>query len=494
MRAHMAEELGRSLSSRNFLGGSVTFCAMLPMRSIPFRVICMIGMNGDLFPRQDRSLNFNLMADAPRRGDRSLRDEDRYLFLEALISAREKLYISYTGQSIKDSSEIPPSIAVSELIDHIEGSFLVKGEKPGVIRNLLVTKHPLQPFSPRYFEGSGLYSYSAENCEAAGKIELREKPRPFISGPLDSAPVSGTVDAAEILGFFDNPARYLLRESLGIRLIGSDEGISDSEPFEMGGLDRYAMEERLCRALLKGDDTAPLLDTLKASGYLPHGAPGELVLGDMISACGALASRITPLAGQNVPRSIPVAINSGGIVIRGTVRDVYGNNHIRFRPAGMKGKDLLRGWLLHLLLSLREGADEQLSTVIIAREFSGNKREVPDLAVFPSLREEEARLCLEPLVRLFLRGRGELVPLLPECSLAFALSVRKGDDPQSAMDKASKAWRDKTIGEERGEFTDPYYDLCYGRMSDEERFNADFRETAGAVFFPLLDRMKEAPV
>src|SRR5262249_55546136 len=108
---------------QRFLGGGVTFCKMLPMRSIPAKVIALLGMNGTAFPRTSRPLAFDLMAQSPRNGDRSLPDEDRYLFLEALLSAREHLHVSYVGQNVRDNSPIPPSVLVSELLEVVDRGF-----------------------------------------------------------------------------------------------------------------------------------------------------------------------------------------------------------------------------------------------------------------------------------------------------------------------------------------------------------------------------------
>ena len=123
IKYYLRHVLGEETLGAGFLTGGMTFCAMLPMRSIPFKVICLLGMNNNSFPRQSRSLGFDLMLKSPRPGDPSRRNDDRYLFLEAILSARERLYISYVGQSIEDNSLIPPSVLVSELLDYIKQGF-----------------------------------------------------------------------------------------------------------------------------------------------------------------------------------------------------------------------------------------------------------------------------------------------------------------------------------------------------------------------------------
>ncbi|MCX5905668.1 MAG: exodeoxyribonuclease V subunit gamma, partial [Deltaproteobacteria bacterium] len=195
-----------------FLTGGVTFCTILPMRSIPFKVICLIGMNDDSYPRQSRPLGFDLMAQSPRIGDRSRRKDDRYLFLEAMLSAREKLHISYVGQSMKDNSPRPPSVLVSELLDYIEEGF---GE---AVRERIVIHHRLQAFSPAYFSGGGgLFSYSGENLRAAqSALSGRKEPSEYISSNLSEPEEEWKmINLESLFHFFTKPARFLLQNRRG---------------------------------------------------------------------------------------------------------------------------------------------------------------------------------------------------------------------------------------------------------------------------------------
>ncbi|MFN2365060.1 MAG: exodeoxyribonuclease V subunit gamma, partial [Desulfurivibrionaceae bacterium] len=136
------QEIGRSDSlTSGFLAGGITFCEMLPMRAVPFKVVCLLGMNAQAFPRPTIPPAFDLISANPRAGDRSRRKDDRYLFLESILSARQCLYLSYVGQSVRDGSSLPPSVLVSELIEYLAGRFEVEKER-------IMTSHPLQPFSP----------------------------------------------------------------------------------------------------------------------------------------------------------------------------------------------------------------------------------------------------------------------------------------------------------------------------------------------------------
>jgi exodeoxyribonuclease V gamma subunit len=203
------------------------------MRSIPFKVICLIGMNDGAFPRSDRHLSFDLMAQKPRLGDRSLRADDRYLFLETLLSARQRLHLSYVGQSIRDNSEAPPSVLVSELLDYIAQACDLPGKD--VLKDLVVVRHRLQAFSPIYFkpEDSRLFSYSAENCRASHCGQLpRVAPTPFIDKPLgDPEAEWRNVDVTTLAEFFCHPAKWLLTRRLGLRFEETDEALEEVEPW-----------------------------------------------------------------------------------------------------------------------------------------------------------------------------------------------------------------------------------------------------------------------
>jgi exodeoxyribonuclease V gamma subunit len=267
---------------------------MLPMRSIPFRVICMIGMNDAAFPRKTSAVSFDLIVRYPRRGDRSLRSDDRYLFLEAMMSVREKLYISYVGQGIQDNSEVPPSVLVSELLDYIAQGYEIPEKK---INDYLVIRHRLQAFSPRYFEPQGaLYSYSQENCDASrALLEERREPSLFITNEL-SAPETGNkiITVKDLTSLFDNPAKHLLNRALGLYLGERDAALAEREPFELAGLDKYQIEQRLCERYIAGQDVELVHRAAAAAGLLPLGAPGDSAMQALMPQIKKFAETIRP--------------------------------------------------------------------------------------------------------------------------------------------------------------------------------------------------------
>ena len=240
IRHWLALSASERRSSSGFLRGRLTFCSMLPMRSVPFRVICLLGLNDGAFPRPERHHTFDLLANDPRPGDRSPRADDRYQFLEALLSARHHLYLSYVGQSIRSNEELYPSTVLAELLEVLERFYGISG---------LVTAHPLQPYSPRYFtadEGHRLYSYDEHFCSVARA--LRQPPPPagrWWQGML--AERRETVALADLQRFCRDPQRFFLGDILGIGREPDSARIEDSEPFACQGLDLYQVERELLR-------------------------------------------------------------------------------------------------------------------------------------------------------------------------------------------------------------------------------------------------------
>jgi exodeoxyribonuclease V gamma subunit len=286
IKSCLRSSLEKEAYGRGFLTGGLTFCAMLPMRAIPFRVICLVGLNDDAYPRQEKSPGFDLMTRDPRAGDRSRRVDDRYLFLEAILSARETLHVSYVGQSIRDNSVIPPSVLVSELTDYIRQGFEVPGKN---ILDHVVTKHRLQAFSPEYFErGEKLFSYAIENLDAArSAMGDRKDPGPFISGGL---PEPGeewkTVDLNQLCGFYSNPARFLLNHRLKFYLREDAAVLDEIEPFALEGLDKYQFENDLVERSIRrpegmagrGQGHGPASAGEPGRGVLRHGLRGNETL------------------------------------------------------------------------------------------------------------------------------------------------------------------------------------------------------------------------
>jgi exodeoxyribonuclease V gamma subunit len=247
MRTLLEHELERPGSARGFLTGAVTVCELVPMRTIPFRVVCLLGLNDGTFPRARRPLGFDHMAAQPQPGDRTARDDDRYLFLEALLAARQHLIVTYVGQSVSDNAALPPSVVVNELLDAIDATCTDAAGRP---RQRIVQRHALQPFSPHYFgrdpQGRAFSYASTHYAGAAALVGPRQATPPVLAAPLPAVPIAA-VALEDVVRFFDHPSRWFLQQRLGIYLGRDAELLDEREPIELDHLELWRIGDALLR-------------------------------------------------------------------------------------------------------------------------------------------------------------------------------------------------------------------------------------------------------
>lgn len=273
LREAWLAQLDQPTLNHQFVSGGVTFCTLMPMRAVPFRVVCLLGMNDGDFPRRAHHADFDLLAlpGMARPGDRSRRDDDRYLMLEALLAARDKLYVSWVGRNVRDNSEQPASVLVAQLRD-----YLVNGWNLDLSERTI--EHALQPFSRRYFERGGLLTYAGEWRSAHGAAEEHAGD----ALPKYELQPGFVLRLAELASFLRQPARYFFRRRLGVSFLDAAVVGEDEEPFALDALERFFIEDHLL------DDSGPLEDikevraTLSAraqrlarEGVLPIGLLGR---------------------------------------------------------------------------------------------------------------------------------------------------------------------------------------------------------------------------
>jgi exodeoxyribonuclease V gamma subunit len=465
-----------------FITGGVTFCALKPMRSIPFRIICLIGMDDGAFPRSDRHLSFDLMAQHPRLGDRSLRADDRYLFLETLLSARERLHISYVGQSIRDNSQAPPSVLVSEVLDYIEQAYkLPQGD---ILKDHVLVRHRLQAFSPAYFTGEDtrLFSYSAENCRASEcGLAARVAPAGFLDVPLSEPQAEWrTVDVGALAEFFCNPARWLVTRRLGLRFEEKDEALEEVEPFAVGPLDGYAIRQDLVGLGLKGASPQDGLQLLKAAGRLPLGEAGAVCFRGLQADVQAFLKQLQPHLGDGYIAPVPIDHTLGGFRLTGEIHFLTARGLLHYRCASIKAKDLLRLWVQHLVLNAVRPADQRPGAVLVGRE-----------QVLSAAPLDDAPQQLTALLNLYWKGLTRPLKFFPRTACAFAEAALKQEAGEGKRDPAGAArliWEGNAFKKTRGERENAYFDLCFRHV---DPLDEEFQETAGAVFDPLLRALKE---
>jgi len=465
VRQILGRTFGHAAEGAGFLERGVTFCSMLPMRSVPLKVICLLGMNHEAFPRRDYASGLDLTAMKPRKGDRSRRDDDLYLFLEALLSARDVLSISYIGQGIQDNAAIPPSVVVSSLLEYLDRAF----ERPEVVRS-----HCLQAFSPKYFTpGSGLFSYSPDNALAARALRSQGREMAWAATLADPGEEFRAVDMERLLEFFRAPARFFLRHRLGLALPWEEEAMLDREPFGLAGLERYGLQQRILMERLAGKAAKADLQRLRAEGVLPHGAPGEMALDNLSREIDAFFPLIErAMEGREMLRE-DVSLQVDGFTVTGSVESLGGTGLLSFRYAKMTSSDLMRAWLGLLLLQAAHPGERVTALHIHSQ---GRTR----LGAV-----EDPLTMLKRLLGVYWQGMCRAVHFFPKSSLAYAEAMKKHGKDGRAMQEARRTWEGNRY--QRGEAGDPSLLVCF---PGTDPLDDGFRELALAVYVPILDAVE----
>ena len=507
-----------------FLSGGVTFCEMVPMRTIPAAVICLLGMNGEDFPRRQRPVSFDLIAQKGRLGDRRVRDDDRYLFLEILLSARERLIISYVGQSSRDNSELIPSVVVSELLDHIEDAFVANDEedipdpvkcapvsaageglqgdlfesvagfrpveKAGAPPPILI-QHPLQGFSPRYFDGSApeLFSYSTVNCEGAlSRRGESKRPPPFFSALLPRGDREELLELSEVINFFRHPVRYFLRNRLSLFLDERESQLDDEENLGESYLDQWGIGDKILTRVRSGQSYDAAFAQMAASGSLPPGELGRM----SFDRARAVVEQLVELAlphGSSESRFHDLRLAVGESNLVGRIDELNDRSRVVLQFSRVGGKSEMSVWLNHLVMNAAASALElPCETILIGRANKGSGAASIRFRAAP-----EALDILHGLLEVFREGIDRPVPFFIESGREFVECLEKRRSVDQALESARKIYRrDQPYS---GEALDPYIDQIFSaldpfdpgqRWFDDRPLATEFQSVSRRIFEPLL--------
>lgn len=474
IREYLDKAVSESGSGKDFVSGSLTFCEMLPMRSIPSRVICILGMNDSAFPRKSRALSFDLTSESPKRGDRSVRDEDRYLFLETLVSARDHLYLSYTGQSLSSNNQLNPSVVISELIEYINEFYEVDNNEKS-ISGYIVKTHRIQPYNPVYFlPGSGFFTYQGSRIDGARSYAMNEKTDYRFMGkslpPLDDE--EKNISIIELASFLINPSKVLMNRRLGLYLnLRSDEYIEE-EPFTPDFLDQYKLNTAIMDSLRRGLSRENHFELVKASGDLPHSTPGEITYDSSFTQVKNFYDRFSYLLKDKTDKVI-IDLDIDGFNLYGTADNIYGEKAIFFRYASAKGMDLLNAWITHLALCA-------------SGNFTGETLLISKSGIFSWKHISGSREILLTLIDIYEEGMTIPLPLFPKSSLKFAgtfFDGKKGEPGIRAFKAAASTFRNSFTG---GDSDDPYVRKFFG---DSYNLSDQFRKYTLKVYTPLFENI-----
>ncbi|MCZ7597306.1 MAG: exodeoxyribonuclease V subunit gamma [Gammaproteobacteria bacterium] len=470
VRTCVESALERPGGAGGFVDGGVTFCSLVPMRSIPFQLICVLGLNEGEFPRVPPRHSFDRMGRDYRRGDRSRREDDRYLFLELLMSARRGLYLSYVGRDIRDNTERPPSVVVDDLVDYIAATVPdgpATARRQSVLERLL-TEHPLQAFNEKYFKACPRYPGYDATLAAAAAVAREASPAPaFFDADLDGEPPA-TVTVADLCAFFANPVRHLLRHRLGLWLDEYDETFEDREPFDVHS--GAAEEIRRTRLERFGErvDVDSIERDLRRRALLPHGIPGRLLLERELAGFEPLVPQIRAALEATPVADTRIELECGATRVTGVLSRLREDGLFHLCLRKMQARDRVELLVEHLAGSaagVLPGARARLLAVDGDMEL-------------PALDPATAARWLEHFLDARREGMRRPVHFFPRAAFEFH---DRGGGP-GALDHARRTW----LGNEHvfGEGRNVYYRRVFG---DADPLDDRFVELANALLGPLAD-------
>ncbi|TEW51807.1 exodeoxyribonuclease V subunit gamma [Psychromonas algicola] len=492
LQVHIASQS----NSQRFLAGQVNFCTLMPMRSIPFKVVCLLGMNDRLYPRSLLPMGFDLMVGHRKRGDRSRRDEDRYLFLEALLSAQSNFYVSYIGKDISDNSEKMPSVLVSELLNYIQQSFYLEGEQADIesiassdqlekaLLASLTHHYPMQSFSEQYFKGE--HQTYQQNWWKALQVdkEQDELTKQIANQPLPLLQ-SEHIELSGLIRFLQNPCKAFFNQALNVYFEIDEIEQQNDEPFALDNLQQYMLKKQQFENGLDDQALADLYAGLKAQGKLPVGEFATLVFNKDLQIMVDLASIYGGYFIGDIEQ-ILVDIPFEGKYLIGALDDHCENGLVRIKPGNIKGKDLLKLWVEHLSYCIVYG--HHLNTTLFGQT-KGH--------YFEEISADYAHQRLSELITLYQQGLQQALPFFVESAYQWCEAVCKLQPHVFMLDELDfetrAAGQDaalKVFNNSRGysEADDPYINRMFENIEDHWQA---FEVISLQVFMPLLCNLND---
>ncbi len=462
VRAALADRLRGRPTRAGFRTGALTICSLEPMRAVPHRVVCLLGLDDGAFPRGARADGDDLLLRDPCVGERDPRSEDRQMVLDALMSAGETFVVLYSGADERTGALRPPAVPVSELLDALDTTARAEGGRP--VRDRVVVRHPLAAVDERNFMAGALgragpFSFDAvaHDAAVAGRGQ-RVRRQPFLDRPLPAPARSDEVELDDVVAALEHPVRWFLRQRLQLSFFDEHEEVEDSLPLELSGLDTWEVGDRLLAACLAGAGRGEAVAAEWRRGQVPPRELGRRVLEEVADKVEPIAAAArSAAAGAARVVDVQAHLPSGGVVT-GTVHGVHhdvvrGDVVVRTVYSRLAPKHRLRAWVQLLALVAAE-PDRPWRAVTIGRP--AGRRASAMVAELTTPDPALAAQWLEQLVRLRGKALREPLPLPVATACSYATSRFGGDEEVQALQNARQEW---SGGFER---TDEAHVTCWG--------------------------------
>lgn len=464
VRALLADRVAGRPTRANFRTGTLTVATLVPMRSVPHRVVALLGLDDGVFPRVGITDGDDVLARDPRTGERDPRSEDRQLFLDAILAATETLVVTYSGADEYSGQERPPAVPLGELLDALDET--ASTPDGSAVSRAVTVRHPLQPFDRRNVEPGALVPGAAFTFDRAALAGARAAagPRtlvgPFLPAPLAPVPAAAgdaIVALDDLLAFYRSPVRGFLAQRLDVGLAWEEEPLDDGLPVELDPLDRWAVGDRVLQDVLGGVSLHHAVQKEWRRGLLPPGLLGWRLLrgiGDEVRPLAEAAVGLRTSAAQ----AVDVDVDLGeGRSLRGTVPGVHGVRLVAVSFSRLAGKSRLQSWIRLLALAASE-EDRAWLAYTLGRPANSRSRKTWEGSLLGPLDHTAVELLCD-LVALRDRGLCEPLPLPVKASLAYAEARRTKVDPVEARSLAEGKWAD---GRFEGECSDAEHVRVHG--------------------------------
>lgn len=464
-RKHMLESLSNQTNESLFSNGGITFCSFIPMRSIPFKVVCMLGMDQTNFPRKEQSSNFNLIQQKHMLGDRNIKDNDKHLFLETVLSAQEYLYISYLGKSLKDNTDLPSSILVDELLDYIQS-----GIKEDIdIKKVMVIQHPLHDFSQKYNQANDtLYRYATSTpsiLKQLLKTEEQQTEQDFSEIALKN-----------VIDFCKHSIKSFYNKRLGIYYDETSMVLDETEIFELNHLQQWNLKQGI---LYKEEDITltEVRDQWTMQGLLPLKNAADIHLETLKESMEPFIEIIHQEKGKLTQETRLIEIQFNDTILSGRLQHIYGNKYISVCTSSAHLRYMIETYL-NVLAGI---ASHNITSAVFI--YGKNEPQAVSLDI-RSIHPEEAKNRLEQIIALYKNGLTEIYPFVE----VLYKNIRQDIEyPHNIIENLI----DKAIHDYTAPNTDPYientYALGYFR---EQNLLSKYYEVFNLVIQPLYDVFK----